>query len=185
MIARAMPEHRWFFALLPPTRIAWQVANAADWFGTTGRAVRADRLHITLFLTPDGVAVPDGQVDALLRMGEAVRAAPVDVALDTVGGGARSVALRPRRRIAALEALRDALARQAVALGVAERAGYAFNAHMTLGYRDGRPFTERIAPVGWIATEFVLIHSHLGHMRHDIVGRWPLRETVDPQLALL
>jgi 2'-5' RNA ligase len=55
---------------------------------------------------------------------------------------------------------------------------------MTLGYRDGRPFSERIAPVGWDAEEFVLIHSHLGKTRHEVVGRWPLRGPGVPQLSL-
>ena len=185
MFARAVLGHRWFFALRPPARTAWQVANAADWFGTTGRAVRADHLHITLFLAPDRADADSDRLEAMIRVGEAVRAAPVAVTLDSVGGGNRSIALRPRRRIVALDALRRELVRHAGALGVAERAGYDFHAHMTLGYRDGGPFSEPIAPVAWTATEFVLIHSHLGRTRHDVVARWPLRAAVDPQLALL
>jgi len=55
---------------------------------------------------------------------------------------------------------------------------------MTLGYRDGAPFTQAIAPIGWTADAFVLVHSYVGWTRHDVIGRWLLNGDDDRQLAL-
>jgi 2'-5' RNA ligase len=174
-------SHRLFFALRPPIVLARQVANAASWFETEGAPVAAERLHVTLFILDDRFDLPDSLVAALTGVGNGVAAAPVEIVLDRVGGGERSIALRPGRRIAALDALHRQLDERSRAAGIAPRAGYAFNPHMTLGYRDGQPFGMAVPPVAWTARELVLIHSHLGRTRHEVLGRWPL---ADPQLDL-
>lgn len=177
-------EHRFFFALLPPIRLARQLANAADWLGKAGRPVAADRLHITLLIPPDQFARAPELIDRLRAVGENVATAPVDIMLDYVSGGSRSVALRPQHRIASLAALRQEIARLCASHGIAERPDYTFHPHVTLGYRDGRPFGERVPPVAWTAPEFVLIHSHLGRTKHSLLGRWPLTGPAETQLAL-
>lgn len=169
---------------MPPTLLARQIANAAYWFESDGKPLRADRLHITMFILHDFLTVPNGLVDALRMLGNAVSAAPAPVALDLASGGERSIALRPRRKLTGLEVLHRLLKEAGLATAVTERDGYRFSPHMTLGYRDGRPFSERITPIGWEADEFVLIHSHLGQTRHEVIGRWPLRGAGDPQLSL-
>ncbi len=55
---------------------------------------------------------------------------------------------------------------------------------MTLGYRSGEPFSERVAPVSWTADEIVLIDSHVGRTRHEVLGRWRLVEAEGEQLSL-
>lgn len=174
-------SHRLFFAVRPPIALARQIANAASWFETEGLPVAAERLHVTMFILDDRFDLPDTLVAALRRVGDGIAAAPIGIAFDRVGGGERSIALRPSRRIAALDALQRQLAERSRAEGIERRAGYVFNPHMTLGYRDGRSFTAAAPPVAWTARELVLIHSHLGRTRHDVLGRWPL---VDPQLSL-
>lgn len=174
--------HRLFFAVRPPTMLARQIANAASWFDT-GQAVRAEHLHVTIDILDDRDFVPPGFEALLTGIGDAVRVAPFAVQFDQAVGSARSVALRPRRKNAGLDALRRAIGSARQAVGLAEREGYRFSAHMTLGYRDGAPFNQPIAPVGWTARDFVLIHSHLGKTRHDLVGRWALTGE-DAQLAL-
>jgi 2'-5' RNA ligase len=166
--------HRLFFALQPPIQLGRQVANAATWFAESGAPVRADRLHITLFILDDVVMVPDRLIAALRRVGAAIAAAPIPIELDTVGGGASSIALRARRTPTALHDLHHQIETAARLAGVAGRAGYTFHPHMTLGYRHGKPFSERIAPVGWTADRVALIHSHLGRTRHEMLGEWPL-----------
>ena len=69
-------------------------------------------------------------------------------------------------------------------LGVTERPGYRFSPHLTLGYRIGEPFSERVAPVSWTADEIVLIDSHVGRTRHEVLGRWRLVEAEGEQLSL-
>lgn len=184
MFHRPIAAHRFFFALRPPAGLAQRIAQAADWFGDAGRAVAAERLHVTLFIPPDQRALDPVLIARLRAVGAAVAAGPVALRLDHVGSSGRVIALWPQTRNADLAALREDLAGRCRAAGVAERAGYRFSPHLTLGYRDGRPFGERIAPVAWTATEVVLIHSHLDHTRHTILDRWPLRGGSDGQLAL-
>jgi RNA 2',3'-cyclic 3'-phosphodiesterase len=58
--------------------------------------------------------------------------------------------------------------------GLPLRRGVRFNPHITLSYQHGNPFEEQIDSFSWLAEEFLLIHSHIGLTRHDVVGRWPL-----------
>jgi 2'-5' RNA ligase len=107
MLHDPIPRHRFFFALLPPILLARQIANGAQWFGPGGHPMRPDRLHITMFILRDFLTVPNGLVDALRKLGDAVRAAPAPVALDLASGGERSIALRPRRKLTGLEVCID------------------------------------------------------------------------------
>ena len=176
-------SHRLFFALVPPIVLARRIAHAASWFDGEGTAVAADRLHLTLFILDDLYDVPSPLLATLRDVGAAIAAAPIDIVLDRVGGGPASIALRPGRKIAALDALYDQLATLCRRAGMAPRTGHAFSPHMTLGYRSGAPFSAAVTPVAWTARDMVLIHSHLGRTRHDRVGRWPLAKP-EPQLAL-
>jgi len=184
MLHQSIVLHRYFFALLPPPIEARRVVHAAARWFASGTPVRADRLHITMFILPDFAEVPRGLEDALRKVGAHVAAAPVAVALDRVSAGTRSIALRPSRKIGELDSLHRELGAHSRAIGISSRAGYHFNAHMTLGYRDDAPFGKAIPPFAWTATELVLIHSHVGRTRHEAVARWPLSGT-GAQLPLL
>jgi 2'-5' RNA ligase len=186
MFHQPLAKHRLFFALMPPIELARHVADAAHWFETIGKPVRADRLHITLAILQDFYVVPDGLIEQLLRTGLQVAAAPFDVVLDRVSARAGLIALKPSHKIAALDALYRQIATLCRAAGIAERPARKFNAHLTLGYRDGRSFDERIAPVDWTAREFLLIHSHLGQTRHEVLGQWmqTRAEGRDPRCAI-
>ena len=165
--------HRLFFALRPPPRqrnlIGWQ----RDQLGLAERIVRNDRLHVTLGITDDFEHRPYAEARRLVEIGESIAAAPVSVALDRLSAGNASIALCPSRRIAALadlgEQLRAILERDRLL-----RRGWTFRPHMTLLYRNGAPFQRKIEPIGWEATDFVLIHSILGATEHIELGRWPL-----------
>jgi 2'-5' RNA ligase len=176
-------EYRFFFALLPPIILARQIVHAMTPVARDGRMMQADRLHITLDILRDFPAWPGSVVTRLLEIGAAISAAPVEIVLDQASGGARSVALRPRRKNPLLEALyRDIASRRAQAgLVPMDRT---FSPHMTLAYDTGMPASRPAGPFGWIAREFVLIHSHIGHTRHEVLGRWPLDGVHRGQLEL-
>jgi 2'-5' RNA ligase len=174
-------RHRFFFALIPPIMLARRIANAAHWFETEGTPVRADRLHVTLFITEDRFDAPADLIATLREIGGAIAAAPVAMALDYVSGGQQSIALRAQHKNAALDALYRQIAERCAAAGIEPMPGRVFNPHLTLGYRKGLPFGERIAPLEWTADELVLIHSHLGQTRHERLSRWLL---IDRQLSL-
>ncbi|WP_375394168.1 2'-5' RNA ligase family protein [uncultured Sphingomonas sp.] len=177
-------SHRLFFAIRPPLRLARRIANAASWFDARGQALAAERLHVTIDIIDDHADLPRGLVDTLMAAGNAVAAVPFDMAFDLAVGSPKSVALRPGRRNPGVEALRQRITAARERVGVVPRRDYRFGTHMTLGYRQGAPFTQGIAPLGWTAQEFVLIHSHVGRTRHDVLARWPLKPAPGPQLAL-
>jgi len=49
-----------------------------------------------------------------------------------------------------------------------------FTPHMTLLYDTKRIVEQSVEPIEWTVHEFVLIHSHVGQHRYDILGRWRL-----------
>lgn len=146
--------------------------------------MRADRHHITLAITQDHAAPERAIAEALLRAGEQVRVAPFEIVLERLNAGARSIALRPDHAIAPLKALHRELARAMAREGVALREGWSFSPHQTLAYREGAPFSRLVHPFRWQAGEFVLVHSHVGLTRHEILGRWPLCPAQEAQLSL-
>lgn len=178
------PAHRLLFAIRPPVRLARRIANAASWFDQRGQALAPERLHVTIDIVDDHADLPRGLIDTLIDAGNAVAATPFSIAFDLAVGSETSVALRPRRRNPGIDALRQRIAAARDRAGVPARHDYRFGAHMTLGYRRGAPFTQGILPLGWAAEEFLLIHSHVGRARHDVIARWPLVPLPDPQLAL-
>jgi 2'-5' RNA ligase len=169
MFHRPLARHRLFFALRPPLPLARQITAAASWFETDGDKLRSEHLHVTIDILDDH----DRVSTALER---------------DIGGGVhgsdRSIALRPRHKNASLAALHQRIAVAREAAGLRAREGYRFSPHMTLGYRDGVSFTQPIAQIGWDVDAFVLIHSHVGRTRHDVIGRWLLSGDDDRQLTL-
>jgi 2'-5' RNA ligase len=168
--------HRYFFALLPDEVTARRIHAFAECeFGAKG-LIRTDRLHVTLAITADLDASYPALVDALRRAGDAVSAAPFDLAFGQLSGGRRTAALRPTRNVPPLRALQSAIAHAMAAHGVPMRADWSFNPHVTLVYRDGEPMTRPVEGFSWSAREFVLIESFVGLTQHQILGRWALSD---------
>lgn len=176
--------HRFFFAIRPPILLARQIAEAAGWFDGAHGRLASDRLHVTLVILDDFVSPPPEIVAALREVGRLIAAAPFVITLDTAVGSGRSIALRPRRHNPALDDLRRQIAIEVGAAGIAERTDYRFSPHLTLGYREGLPFSQPVAPISWTADTLELIHSHVGRTRHVVVDRWMLTGSSDAQLTL-
>jgi len=169
------PLHRFFFALKPDEITARRTHVFAETeLGAKG-LLGPERHHVTMGITDDLTAIPGAMVDALLRAGEAVQAEPFDLVLDRLTGGHGTVALRPSHVARPLRDLHKRIAEAMAAQGLAMREDWSFSPHETLTYRKGTPFTRRVEGFQWKVTEFVLVHSHVGLHRHDLVGRWPLR----------
>jgi 2'-5' RNA ligase len=165
--------HRLFFALKPPVREARLIGLARDQMRDAQALVSNDRLHMTLGITDDYRKLDDALVDRMMAIGETAGGEPVPVCLDRLSGGTRSVALRSTKRSRELADLQGQIGRALDYWGLT-RTEWTFNPHVTLLYWDSQPVIRPIAPIEWLADEFVLIHSRVGETRHNVLGRWPL-----------
>lgn len=176
--------HRLFFMLRPPIVLARQITSAAHWFEGGKGMLAPERLHVTIDILDDFADAGAMPTQQLREIGAEIAAAPFAITFDRVVASTHSIALRPSAKVAGLDALRAALGKARAARGIAERDGYRFSAHMTLGYRKGASMNQRIAPLGWEVDAFELVHSHVGATRHDVLGRWALQGAEETQLAL-
>ena len=148
--------------------------------GIGGRLLEAGRLHVSLFAVGAYLEVrPDADVARWCRAAASVRCAPCEIVFDrvaTFGGEGNPLVFKASDEVgvAGLLALHQALG---IALANAgERIKLQrITPHMTQSYRGKRIAETAIEPVRWRARELVLIDSHVGAHRHDVIGRWPLQ----------
>jgi RNA 2',3'-cyclic 3'-phosphodiesterase len=174
------PAHRLFFAVQPPALERRLIGCVRDRHPEIVHEVANDRLHGTIAITDDFPDFPAVLAERMLAIGDAAFAAPHDIILDRLSGSARSLALRPGHVLRGVADLARQLHGPMLRAGIL-RPGWSFSFHVTLGYRDGGSFTLPVDPLGWHATEFVLIHSIVGRTKHIVLRRWPL---VPRQLSL-
>lgn len=170
----ALALHRLFFAILPPPQTARQIDQESIRLGGDAKRVATDRLHVTLDILNDYPALPAGLVDRMRAAGASVAAARFRMTLDRVRGSNSSVALRPEHRIAALMLLQKRIDGALRRAGLTPRENFRFSPHMTLFYRTAPPFSATIRGFAWAVEDFVLIRSHVGRTRYDILDRWRL-----------
>ena len=171
--------HRLFFAIKPAMH-AIPAIEAARRLYCPGRPVRSEHLHVTMEIFDDQIGMPEWLVDRLIEIGNDIDVPGFLLSMGRVVGTTRSVALRPNGRSTGLALLQRALRERVTDAGLEPRDGWTFNPHMTLGYRDEPAFSRAIDPILWQVEELVLVHSHVGETRHDIIGRW----TLSPELPL-
>ena len=172
---RAKPLYRLFFALKPTLLIVRQTDHFVESLGGEQDRILPDHQHLTLAVTADHVDYPYAVVKALLRAGTTVMAEPFDLLLDQLSFSNRSAALRSSRAVPLLGDLQRSVATAMRGAGVALRPGWSFSPHQTLFYRKGRPDQRKVEGFPWRVEQFVLLCSHVGRTRHDILGTWPLR----------
>jgi 2'-5' RNA ligase len=178
----AQPSYRLFFALKPHPLVARQTDHFAERRAAGAHRVRTDHQHMTLAILNDYDDYPYELAKALLRVGSAIAADPFGLHLGRLLGSNRSVALKPERKIMPLGQLQQQLQAGMAAHRTPLRRDWRFSPHQTLFYRDGAPFEEAVDGFAWDVEEFVLICSHVGRTRHDILGKWPLRGSAQYRL---
>jgi 2'-5' RNA ligase len=172
--------HSLFFALLPEpddaVRVHAHARQVEESLGFAGRAVDAERLHVTLHSLGawDGAPAQD-EVDRWCRAAAAVRRAPFEVVFDQVAtfGGRDNAWVFTSSEEAELHSLHEALGIALANTGervVRQRIA----PHMTVSWRGRRIAAAAIAPVRWRAHELALVDSHHGEHAHDVLGRWAL-----------
>jgi 2'-5' RNA ligase len=181
-LAPPHPTDRLFFAAMPPSEVATQIAGLAgrlrESLGLKGRPRPTAHLHVTLHHLGDFAGLPQQRV-------EEACAAAGGVALDAFEarfGGVCSFAGRPGKHpfvllgaddAPGMAALHAALGARLAAAGLGRRER-AFVPHVTLLYDARNLAPQPVDPLGWTVREFVLVHSLLGRTEYRVLGRWTL-----------
>lgn len=175
--------HRLFFAIKPDAQALPQIAEQRR-SHPIDRPVRDEHAHVTMGIFDDHTQPPQGLIDTLLAVGDALEGSEFPLSLNRTVGTTRSIALRPGRTCAGLARLHQAIESGVRHAGLAMRRGWGFSPHLTLGYRDGPAFARATQPILWPVRELVLVHSFVGATHHEIVRTWRLAPDGDPQLSL-
>lgn len=179
--ARATPQRqatdRLFFAVRPDPETAAKIAERTmRWrvaHGLTGKPLKPEHLHVTLFHVGDDDASPLSElIDALAERAAGVTMPAFRVEFDRVmsfSGGA--FVLGGDDRLIGLHVLQQRLSD---ALDASPGPARRFEPHVTL-LRDSRRIAEQpVEPISWTAREIVLVHSLLGQTIHRDIVRVPL-----------
>lgn len=175
MQVRTQPLYRLFFAVKPPPVVTRQIDHFAEGIDPTPQRIRPEHQHVTLGITADWENYPYERIKALRRAAAGIMAEPFDLMLDRLNMGGRSAALRPSHAVAGLKALQGEVADAMRRANVMPRPDWSFSPHQTLFYRDGPPDQRPIDGFGWRVDEVVLICSHVGRTRHELIGSWALK----------
>jgi 2'-5' RNA ligase len=174
------PKHNYFFAFVPPQEVAARIAAVREELrrqhGLAGDLVEADRLHVTLYDLGGGdEPMHQAAIHAALAAAATLASPAFEMRFDHAMSFPHSRAFVLGGDVANAGV---AEVRQQLKLAL-KPAGFpsphSGAAHMTLLY--GEPLVPRqaIAPIGWEAGEFVLVHSRLRERHYEWLGRWPLR----------
>jgi RNA 2',3'-cyclic 3'-phosphodiesterase len=145
--------------------------------GFAGKAIRPDRLHVSLLFLGSFLGSPsEGLVRIGHEVGAAVRMPRFDVVFDRTVSfrgkpGERPFVLVGNDGWSPLQSLRQQMVEALIRKGLTGPAHRAFTPHVTLWYGASKIAEHPIEPIGWTVNEFVLIHSLRGHTH---LARWPL-----------
>lgn len=170
-------SQRVFFALWPDASVHAVLAELAREVAHEGggRATAASLIHLTLAFLGDQPAI---QVESLRSLGGGIRARAFALALDAIGGFARTGiawlgASAPQPELAELHGeLTTALRVRGFA--VDERP---YAPHLTLARRSAATIERRLPqPICWRVTSFMLVVSELGRKgpAYRRLAEWPL-----------
>ncbi|WP_439891252.1 RNA 2',3'-cyclic phosphodiesterase [Ralstonia sp. 25C] len=179
-----LPAHRLFLAVKPDAETAQHIARLIEQLrpvvGFKGKALRAERLHVTLHHVGDFVQPPPDDLVARVRAAAEGLALPAfDASFNQVVSfhgrrDHRPFVLLGNEGVAELMAFQSALGDALLRAGVPVSHGH-FKPHITLLYDRGGFAPKPVEPITWTVREFVLIHSWLGKTRYDELGRWALK----------
>ncbi|MGN2250864.1 2'-5' RNA ligase family protein [Frateuria sp. GZRe14] len=170
-----------YFALVPDDVVKAKIVAAQKAFALRfglRAVIQRDLLHLTLCAPSPRSRIREPLPVALAKAADRLAFSAVDVRLTTAarfGGalGRSSWVLRAEGE--ALLEMRRALAKAMGLEGMQVVNPRSFAPHVTVAYSNALPKEEvPMEPICWNAQDFVLIHSHFGGSRHDVLGRWAL-----------
>jgi 2'-5' RNA ligase len=178
----AKPTDRLFFAVLPDAAATAQTVAVTDTLyaanGLSARRLAARNLHVTLHFVGEYAGLPAGEVARAQAAGDSLRHAPVAIRFDKAGSFVRRhrtlpLVLRGGGQVIPLIAFQHALGEAMARQGFRHVASH-YTPHMTLLYAPRFVTAREVAPVEWMARDFVLIRSLIGKAKHEVLGRWAL-----------
>lgn len=178
-----------FFALRPDAPAADRAHALATTLaaasGTSGRADRKARFHVTLchvgyFADEVPASVLKAAREAAAQLSQAPAPSGFTVSFDRVGSfsgkpGNLPVVLRGAQACAGLMAYQARLDQTLLRAGLIHGERHAqFTPHLTLFYGRQPVAEQSIEPIAWRADHVVLYRSVIGESRYEEEGVWPL-----------
>jgi 2'-5' RNA ligase len=180
------PGCAYFFALMPEGQALQQIGERRAHAVHAVQSVRPSpvedhRLHLTLCTPKTMKRLRAPFEESLQRAGDDVVASAFGLRLDgfdKFSGGFDQSCLVLRSDAATtahVQSLKDSIGEALFKHGFGwDKSTLA--PHVTLYYaNEFEPPESSGEPIDWHVGEFVLIRSHVGKHRHDVIGRWPLR----------
>ncbi len=178
-----MSDENLFLALLlDPAlheRVTRRVQLSVRKHGFTGAPIAAERLHVSLLnfgrQSKEDVAAKVSAIAATVRFPS------FDVTLDRAmsfqihGKERLPFVLAGERGVAGIRAFHGVLYDWFFGDDFGREKAPRLTPHLTLLYdrKVVAPYPVQ-HPLSWTARDFVLVRSHVGQSRYDIIGRWPL-----------
>lgn len=172
---------RLFLAIWPDAAAAAALARLAQAMaqGAVGRAVPAEKIHLTLAFLGE---VAEARVADVRAAAAAMRWEPVDLVFDTLGWfrGARVGWIGCSDPAPGLLSLQAALAQALRSRGF-ELDERPYSPHVTLVRKAGRPVPRAgTEPISWRAGELALVQSGSGTGRYTTIEAWKPRAKKSP-----
>jgi 2'-5' RNA ligase len=167
------------FSIFPTSADAKEIVRVTgrmlQSLGLTGRPLMPHRLHVTVHNLGEYAEVPEDLIATAQRAGDALTFEVFEVAFDCAMSfpSCGTFVLSGHEGARQLTAFHEELGESMRSQGL--RAGRSFTPSMALVYDKHFKSEHPIAPVRWVAREFVLIRSHVLMGTYDLLKRWPTR----------
>jgi 2'-5' RNA ligase len=135
-------------------------------------------LHVTLVSLLDLYYAPPDALPATIAALDSFVGQAFPLSFDRIENR-KAVTLRTRAPLAEARAFQKALINHLLACRAPIMLGTTPEPHVTINYKGDRLGTQtlgkKMAPIGWVVEEIILMESIVGKTTHVEHGRWPLR----------
>jgi RNA 2',3'-cyclic 3'-phosphodiesterase len=169
-----------FFALRPDAEAGQKIRDLAtqlsDSHGLEGKITDLEQLHLTLCFLGSVSKLPPDAVTAADAAARTLQAEPFLLTFDRVKSfpGSNAFVLCQEEAFPPLLQLRNRLLLALARSGRFPLERREFRAHVTLMHDPKLVGLHEVEPVGWTARELLLLRSHEGLTRYQVLGRYPL-----------
>jgi 2'-5' RNA ligase len=180
---KSLDPVKFFFAVFPDQSAAARIVELAwrlcDTHRLRGIPHQKSRFHCSLYAFDDRDGARGDVVAKAKEAGGIVAASPFRVSFDGVMSFSGSKDDKPfvlvgEDGVIGLVRLHASLCTALRKLGFRPRGHSAFTPHVTLLYDSKCIATQPVEPISWTVDEIVLVLSHTGQTRYELLGRWKL-----------